>query len=159
MTRSNATLARPRRPAAATMRRWDPFREIEDVYDRMGQLIEGYFGDAATHAMPGMGVLTDIEETDDSYVVDIDLPGVRPDDVNVELRDSELRITGEYQERERKGVLRRRSRRIGQFEHVIALPGDVDADKVDATLQDGVLTVKVGKASASRPRRIEIKGG
>ena len=47
----------------------------------------------------------------------------------------------------------------GQFEHVVALPGDVDPDKVDASLSDGVLTVRIGKASGSQPRRIEIKSG
>ncbi len=158
MARSSAMMTRPQRPPSAVVRRWDPFREIEDVYDRMGQLLEGYMGDPSALTMPAAGMLADVEETDDSFIIDVDLPGVMPGDVNIELRDSELRISGEYKEREHKGVLRRRSRRTGQFEHVISVPGEVDPDKVDAMLQNGVLTVKVAKASASKPRRIQIKG-
>jgi HSP20 family protein len=60
-------------------------------------------------------------------------------------------------QQERKGILRRQTRRIGQFEYVVTLPGDIDPNKVDATLHEGVLTVRLGKEAASQPRRIEIK--
>jgi HSP20 family protein len=79
------------------------------------------------------------------------------DDVNIELRDNEVRITGETKEKERTGVLRRQTRRVGQFEFVVGLPGDIDPDKVEASLHDGVLTVRLGKAAASQPRQIEVK--
>jgi HSP20 family protein len=135
---------------------------LEDLQDRMGQLVRSVFGDLSGSDGAGqrgtLAVPVDIEETDDGYVVEVDLPNVSSDDVSVELRDNELRISGEYRQRERTGVLRRQTRRIGQFEYVVALPGELDADKVDATLSDGVLTVRVGKAVASQPRRIEVKG-
>jgi HSP20 family protein len=144
------------RPAGASLiRRGDPVRQMEDVYDRMGRLIQDFFGDGAAPAV--VAAPADIEETEDSYIVEMELPGVRREDVNIELRDNDLRIFGEVKERERVGVLRRRERRVGEFEHVVALPGDVDADKVEANLSGGVLTVRIGKARTSQPRRIEVK--
>jgi HSP20 family protein len=101
----------------------------------------------------------DIEETEDAYILDMELPGVRPDDVNIELRNgNELRITGNYQERERTGTMRREGRRSGDFEYDVILPGDVNADQIDATLEYGVLTVRAAKAQP-QARRIQVKGG
>lgn len=87
------------------------------------------------------------------------MPGVKREDVNIELRANEVRITGEMKEKERTGVLRRQTRRVGQFEYIVSLPGDIDPDKVEAALHDGVLTVRLGKAAASQPRHIEVKEG
>lgn len=139
------------RPSTTVVRRWDPFREIEDVYDRMSHLMQGYLGSRAPIAP------VDIEDTDDVYQVELDLPGVRAGDVNVELNDNDLRITGEIKQRERSGIVRRQERRVGEFEHVVTLPGEIDPERVDAKLHDGVLTVRVGKARASRPRRIAVQ--
>ena len=99
----------------------------------------------------------DLEETDDAYVLELELPGVRKEDVNIELRDNEVRITGEIKQKERTGILRRQMRRVGQFQYVVALPGDIDPEQLEASLHDGVLTVRLGKAAASQPRQIEVK--
>jgi HSP20 family protein len=72
-------------------------------------------------------------------------------------RRNELTITGEIKERERKGILRRRTRRTGRFEYRVTLPGETDADNVDAKLEGGVLTVRVPKSGRARPRRVEVK--
>jgi HSP20 family protein len=155
---------RARQPGAALVRRGDPYREMEDFYDRLGRMWQSFFGESD---LPGLGfrggrtspwsALADIEETDDAFVVDLDLPGVRADDIRLELRDNDLHISGDHREKERVGVLRRQTRRAGEFEYVVSVPGDVDPDKVEATLHDGVLTVQLGKAATARPRRIEIK--
>ena len=139
-------------------RRSDPFREMEDLQDRMGQLMDGLFGLAPRTIAARLPLApADIEEADDAYVVELDLPGVKPGDVDVEVRENELRVSGEIKEKERKGILRRQMRRVGQFEHVVALPGEVDPDKVEATLSDGVLTVRLGKSQVRKPRHVEIK--
>jgi HSP20 family protein len=101
--------------------------------------------------------LADIEETEDAWIIEAELPSVKRDDVNVELRDSELIITGEIKEKERKGVLRRRARRTGQFEYRVTLPAPADEEHIEAKLHDGVLTVRVPKSERARPRRIEVK--
>ena len=75
------------------------------------------------------------------------------------MAGNELVVSGELEERERVGLLRRRTRRVGRFEYRAMLPGEVDAENVAATLADGVLTVRVPKSDESRRRRIEIKRG
>jgi HSP20 family protein len=99
----------------------------------------------------------DIEEADDAYVVEADLPGVKRQDVNIELVGNELMVTGEIKERERKGALRRQTRRVGRFDYRVVLPDHVDDDKVEANLTDGVLTVRVPKAERAQRRKIEVK--
>src|SRR5690606_23275635 len=99
----------------------------------------------------------DLEEIDDAFLVEADLPGVKRDDVEVELIDNQLVIRGECKERERVGILRRRTRKTGEFDYRLLLPGEVEADGVDAHLEDGVLHLRIPKAAASRRRRIEVK--
>jgi HSP20 family protein len=155
------TVPRTTRNLATTpTRRGDPFREIEEMQERMSLLMDGLFGVAPTMAvrMPAWQACADIEEADDAFIIDVDLPGVRPEDVNVEVRENELRLTGELKERDRKGILRRQTRRVGQFEHFIQLPGEVDPDKVEATLRDGVLSVRLAKSRSRQPKRVQIKG-
>jgi HSP20 family protein len=130
---------------------WDPFSELEGLYDQMGQLMRNVAGDMPTTAV------ADVEETDDGFTVELDVPGVKREDIDVEVRQNQVRVTGEIKERERTGMLRRRSRPVGRFDYVVALPGEVDPDKVEASLSDGVLTVRLGKAAHSRPRHIQIK--
>jgi len=138
--------------------RWDPFQEFEDVRQRMDRLFGEFlggttFGNGGVWSPP-----VDLEETDDAWVVEADLPGVKKDDVTVEVRDHELAIHGEVKERERAGMLRRHTRRTGQFDYRLTLPSDVDADKIDASLDDGVLSLRIAKSERAQPRRIEIKG-
>ena len=135
---------------------WNPFREFDDMQQRVSKLLESGVGHGlVTSWVPAV----DIEETDEAFLVEADLPGVKRDDVTVELQDNELRIHGEVKERERTGILRRRTRRMGRFDYRVVLPGEVDADNVEANLQEGVLRVKVRKAKHARPRRIEITAG
>jgi HSP20 family protein len=101
--------------------------------------------------------MADIEETEDAWIVEAELPGVSRKDIKVELRDSELVISGEIKEKERKGVIRRRARRTGQFEYRVTLPGQPDEENIEANLHDGVLTVRVPKTEKGKPRQIEVK--
>ena len=101
----------------------------------------------------------DVEETDDAYVVDLDLPNVGEDDVQIELRGSELRIFGEFRDRERHGILRRKGRRVGEFEFLISLPGDIDHEHVDASLEQGVLQISAPKADSAQARRVAVHTG
>jgi HSP20 family protein len=133
------------------MQRWDPFRELADLHERLDQLVEPS-GAAQAWTPP-----VDITETDEAWVIEAELPGVDRKDISIELRDNELMISGEIKERERKGVLRRRTRRVGEFEFRVTLPGHVDASDVTAAMHDGVLTVTVPKPQTARPHKIEVK--
>jgi HSP20 family protein len=91
-------------------------------------------------------------------VVDVDLPNVSPDEVNIERRGEQLRISGTFQERDRGGVLRRQNRETGEFEYLVDLPSGLDAGQVDALYDNGVRTITVPEAKDSLPRRIEVHG-
>jgi HSP20 family protein len=141
--------------------RFDPFREIEDAWTKMGNLL----GDVVTVAPEGrtFGALAsmvtpvDIEETNDAYIVEFDLPGARREDVSIDLHDGELVVSGEIKERERSGKLRRQARRSGSFDYRVGLPGEVDTESVKASLRDGVLTITCARQRATHPRHIEIE--
>ncbi|MEV4315867.1 Hsp20/alpha crystallin family protein [Actinocrispum sp. NPDC049592] len=135
--------------------RWDPFREFEDLYSQMGRLWETAFG-AGASGTPAWAPLADVSETDDAYVVEVDLPGVKRDDVNINLDGDELSVTGEIKDVEREGQFRTRTRRTGAFGYRVTLPRNVDADNIAAGLAEGVLTIRVPKANAAKPRRIQI---
>jgi HSP20 family protein len=144
-----------RRPPAATTQRWQPLADFDQVSDRMRRLLDDSLGgliEAAAWAPP-----VDIEETDDAYVVEAELPGVDRKDVDIEFVGNELAITGEIKEKERAGILRRKTRRVGRFEFRVVLPDHVDGDNIDASLTDGVLRVRVPKAERAQRRRIEVK--
>jgi HSP20 family protein len=141
-------------PIARAMR-WDPFRELEELQRRTEELVESAVSGAEIDRL--WTPLVDVEETEDAWIVEAEVPGAKRNDIKVELQDSQLAISGEIKERERKGIVRRRTRRRGAFEYRVALPGDADPDGVDANLHDGVLTVKVPKAKKSQTRQIEVK--
>lgn len=133
--------------------------EFDDLYERMGHLLESAGAmptslSARTHWAP----LADMHETDDAYIVEAELPGVKRDDIDVEIGNRELCISGEYKECAREGVLRRTTRRAGRFEYRSLLPADVKAEDVKANLTDGILTVTIPKAQAAKPQHIEITG-
>jgi HSP20 family protein len=136
----------------------DPTREFEDIYDRMGQLMNVAFGDIGLTTLADIpwAPLADVSENDNAYLVHVELPGVRKDQIDVQMRDRELVISGEIKETE-NGRRHRSTRRTGRFEYRTYLPGDVKADQVSAQLADGVLTVTVPKSEAAKPRRIEVK--
>jgi HSP20 family protein len=138
----------------------DPLSEFDDLFGRIGNLLESTVSGSLSPAAEGAWLpLADVSETDDSYVIEAELPGVKREDIDIEISERELIISGELKEGERTGTLRRGTRRAGQFEFRTMLPSDVNAEEVIAGLRDGVLTVNVPKARATKPRRIEISAG
>src|ERR1700733_1385783 len=136
----------------------NPSREFEDIYDRMTQLMNLAFGAPPVDVAEGPWIpLADVSETDDAYVVEVDLPGVNRDQIDIQVQDRELVITGEIPESEQKGRRHRRSRRTGRFEFHTYLPGDVNADSVNAQLSDRVLTKVVAGTTKTQPGHIPRK--
>ena len=130
-------------------------------FERLRRMLDQTFGSFGLPALAtesvGWAPPVDIEEQDDAYVIEAEVPGVKKDDVNIELVSNELMVTGEIKEREREGILRKRTRRIGRFEYRIRLPEQVDPDNVEAKLKDGVLSVRVPKHEQAERRRIQVK--
>jgi HSP20 family protein len=147
-----------RRPTshAAPVARFDPFREFEELQAATGQLLEELWSHPGANGGAIWAPPVDIEETDDAWIVEAELPGVDKKDINVDVNDGELTISGDIKERERKGILRRRTRRVGRFEFRVTLPGGADPEHVDANAKDGVLTVRIPKPDQAQPHRIEV---
>ena len=101
-----------------------------------------------------------IVETDKAFEVAVELPGMKPDEVKVEIRENALWITGEKKvEKEEKGkTFHRIERRAGMFRRVFPLPVEVTEDKVDARFAEGVLKITLPKAEKVAPKHIEVKG-
>jgi HSP20 family protein len=154
--RRGGTLTRPGSQPAG---RWDPFSELEDLYQRMGQLMGSAFEGMRQPLSQAWAPLADLTQTEDAYVAEVELPGVKKDDISVEVAGQELAITGEYNDTGTEGTALRRGRRTGRFEYRVMLPGQADPDKITASLADGVLRVTVPKAETDKPRRIEITAG
>ncbi|MGK5533030.1 Hsp20/alpha crystallin family protein [Streptomyces sp. URMC 129] len=130
--------------------------EFDALFDRMNRLLETVPMAPATAGMMAWAPPADLHETDDAYVIEAEVPGIQREDIDVEISDRELRITGERREREPEGVLRRGTRHTGHFEYRALLPGEVKTGEVRANLADGVLTVTVPKAQAAKPHHIDI---
>jgi HSP20 family protein len=140
--------------------RWEPLTELEQMTERMRRMLEQTFGafgwSSPLQERAGWSPLVDLEETDDAYVVEAEVPGVKREDVNVELVGNELSITGEIKEPERKGAVRRQSRRTGRFAYRVSLPSHLEQERVEAKLDGGILKVTVPKSERAQRRRIEI---
>ncbi|GAB0104754.1 Hsp20/alpha crystallin family protein [Nocardia sp. JMUB6875] len=139
----------------STPARWDPFRDFDNLFGQMSKFMDETFGpreDLRGRWMPP----ADLTETDDAYLVQVDVPGVRQDDIEIELFGAELRVRGEVKQVEKEGIFRHRTRRTGEFDYRVTLPQDIDADNISARLADGVLTVRAPKSEQTKPRRIEI---
>jgi HSP20 family protein len=137
--------------------RWDPFRPFEDLYSQMGRMWGSTFGSgSAAGRAGGWAPCADLCETQDAYVVDIEVPGVKQHDLDVKLAGNELVVTGELKETEREGLFRTRTRRTGQFAYRLRLPRHANLEEITANLADGVLTMRVPKADVAGPRKIDI---
>ncbi|HEY2563096.1 MAG TPA: Hsp20/alpha crystallin family protein [Acidimicrobiales bacterium] len=134
--------------------------ELDRMQDRLSQLIDvwswpSFFEDGAA--------LADVEEPDDAYLdaylVELDVPGVDKSDLEIQLVRHRLIVSGVRKEGEHRGVLRHRTRTVGEFRHEILLPGDVDPAQVSASLADGGPTVRLATPASEKPKAIKVGGG
>jgi HSP20 family protein len=152
-------IAPERRRASGSAAQWPSFEQVPERMRRMLEQTLSSFGSPALLSEASTWTpLVDVEEEDESYVIEADLPGVRREDLTIELVGNELSISGEVRERERKGIVRRRARHAGRFDYDATLPNLLEVDKIEATLGDGVLTLRVPKAERARRQRIEVTG-
>ena len=145
--------------------RWEPARELQSIQQEMNRLFGTFFdspagagdGGALRRWIPAM----DLIEEDDRYVLRADLPGVREDEVHVELEDNVLTISGERksEHEERKEGLYRLERASGSFSRSLTLPEGIDPDSIQARFDKGVLEVRVPKREQRKPRRVAISVG
>jgi len=140
---------------------WNPFKEMESMLERYTQATGRGIADGdAELGFAEWSPTVDIEESDDSFLIRADVPGVDKKDIEVRLDNGVLSITGEKQvEKETgKGTKRHRTERYhGSFARRFTLPTSIKADKVDASYRDGVLSLLIPKAEEAKPKSIDIK--
>lgn len=139
----------------SAMLRRDPFVDVQELLNRIGGLVRQ---PVETEAADRPWVpLAEVEEADDAYMVRLELPGIAPSEIDIAIRDRELCVNGEVREQEEgSNALRVR---IGQFHYHTSLPSDVDQDNVEASMDEGVLTLRIRKAHEGQARRVEITNG
>jgi HSP20 family protein len=145
----------------ANLSRWDPFRDLLAIQDEMNQV----FGRALGRTEPGetqvraWAPALDIAERNDAYVVNVEVPGIKPEQLEITLEDGVLTISGErrFEEETKEAQYHRVERSYGAFRRSITLPTRVMADAIDASFEDGVLQVVVPKAEEAKPKRIEVR--
>ncbi|HEV2059191.1 MAG TPA: Hsp20/alpha crystallin family protein [Solirubrobacteraceae bacterium] len=149
------------RPTPGAPAGWEPRRELEELRDRLDRLMDSLWQptDETLGSALGWAPAVDVEEADDAWIVEAELPGIKEKDIGIELHGTELSISGDIAERKRRGILRRSSRRVGRFDYRVNLPGISDTEEVRATLDQGVLTVRVPKPEHAKRRRIQIQKG
>jgi HSP20 family protein len=142
--------------------RWEPARELQTIQQEFNRLFGAAFDSQAGNGsirrwIPSM----DLVEGQDEFVLRADLPGVDEADVNVEVEDGVLTISGERKSvrDEHKGGYHRIERASGSFSRSLTLPDGIDADAVEATFDNGVLEVRVPKPEERKPRCVPISVG
>ena len=133
-----------------------------DELDRMRRHLDQVFRQVEPGRTAGRGAgvfpLVNLTETAEAYVLRAELPGVAAENLDIQTMGRNITISGERMiEVEPSAKYHRRERESGRFSRAIALPGDIDRDRVSAVLKDGVLQVTIPKAEAAKPRKIEIK--
>src|SRR5947209_5393967 len=148
---------------AMALIRWEPAREIATIQGEMNRLFNTSFepsgqGNGQNGSPRRWIPAMDLVETDDDFVLRADLPGLSENDVNIELEDNVLTISGERkaEHEERKEGYYRVERASGQFTRSLTLPEGVDPDAVKASFDRGVLEVRVPKPEQRKPRKVTI---
>ena len=147
-----------------TIVRWEPLRELGSLQNEMNRLFNSVFdapqpggnGGTMRRWMPAM----DLVETDESFVLRADLPGLSEEDIKIEFEDGTLTVSGERKaehESKNEGYYRV-ERAFGSFSRSLTLPQGVDPEAVTANFDRGVLEIRIPKPEQRKPRRIEIGG-
>lgn len=151
---------------------WDPFAEMEEIQKQMNRMFSDSFGRGFTSPQFGLfdksmayDLQTDVQETKTHYIIKMDIPGMDKSNINVEVKNNMLLVSGErneHVEENQGGKMFRRERSYGYFSRTVPLPNDARSDGITAEYANGVLTLKVprneGKTATAEPAtKIEVK--
>jgi HSP20 family protein len=141
--------------------RWDPSRELDSLQSDMNRLFDRFFDSRGTNGNRRWIPAMDLLETEDHLVLRGDLPGLTEDDIEIEIKDNVLTVSGDRKsENEEKGEgYYRVERGFGSFSRSLNLPQGVDPEAVEAQFDKGVLEVRVPKPAAAKPTRVQIGKG
>ena len=139
------------------LNRWSPFQEMTTLRDAMSQLL----ADSVVRPRGWAGasqVPLDLYETENNYVAKLAVPGLKPDNFEITMQQNVLSIRGHTQTEQEQGIRYHvQEQHFGDFNRAIQFPTAVDANKIQASLADGIMTIRVPKAEAAKPKRITVK--
>lgn len=140
----------------ASVVRWDPFRDVMALREEVNRLFGRTLGEGAGAAVWTPAV--DVFDTKDAIVLKAELPGLKPEDIDIEIDENVLTIKGErrFQEAVEDGRYYRLERSYGHFSRSLTLPQGVRGEQVQAQFDQGVLEVRVPKAEEVKPRKIAV---
>jgi HSP20 family protein len=146
--------------------RWEPVAELNTIQNEMNRLFNTFFDQPAQNGRSGGTTrrwlpAMDIIETADCYVLRADLPGLGDGDVNVQMEDNVLTVSGERraEREERQEGYHRLERGFGSFSRSLTLPDGVDADRIEAHFDRGVLEINIPKPEQKKPRTVQVNIG
>lgn len=138
--------------------RWNPFDEMTSLREAMSQLVaESFVRPHGGHNLIQPAV--NLYETDGEYVLKVSAPGLNPDNFEITAQQNVLTIQGHTQEEQQEEGARYhvREQRFGEFLRTVRFPTPIDAERIQASLANGILTVRVPKSEAAKPRRISVQ--
>ena len=135
-----------------------PYAELDRIRRQFDRMFEGRPDGVFRTGRAGVFPLVNLTEDRENYFVRAELPGLKADDLEIQATGNTLSISGERKIHSEEGNVRyhRREREGGRFSRMIAMPGDIDPEKIEATLANGILTVLVAKAEKAKPRQITV---
>ena len=142
--------------------RYEPFglKRLDSPFNRLFRDLLGETeGDQSNIVTSRWMPLADIQDAGDHFLLEVDVPGVKAEDINVTMEDGVLNIEGErrHEERTEEKGYSRIERSFGSFHRRFSLPDTANADAIDAKVDNGVLRITIGKTEKAQPRRIEVK--
>ncbi|MGH9500056.1 MAG: Hsp20/alpha crystallin family protein [Terriglobales bacterium] len=143
--------------------RWEPFREFSTLQDRLNRLFQQSVSEGREEALTtsNFAPAVDVYEDDHQVTLKIEVPGIDEKDIDVRLENNTLTVHGErkLEEEEKEENYRRVERQYGSFTRSFTLPQTVDAEKVSAQYDKGVLKIKLAKKAEAKPKQIKIGVG
>lgn len=145
--------------------KYDPFRELRSLQDEMNRLFMSNYSQRGASeegfASGAWNPQVDIFENKDQIVLEAELPGMKPNDVNISIENNVLTIHGErkFEKKDEKDNFHRVERSYGSFTRSFTLPPTVSSENANAEFENGVLRLTLAKREEAKPRRIEIKAG
>jgi len=152
-------MALMRRQQQSPSRQSSPFGQLALLRNEIDRLFESPFDFGSSELLQGWLPAVEISENNDQYLVKAEVPGVNPGEIDITVHENTLTISGEkkQEQKEGEGENYRTERFYGRFQRSITLPHGVDANKIEASYKDGVLTIKLPKSEQAKPKQIQVK--